>query len=389
MRANYNSLIFVLIVSVVGGCSSDSVPKLGDACASQTECFAGDRLSCNDGRCLVQTCRETSGCPDGSACVDGACGPAQCIESADCDDGERCWEGACRDDLCESAQSCGDGEVCRGGPPLCQTPPETCETDRDCLAGFACDRRTTTCVPPCQTSSDCDGTDVCRRGFCSVPCISSNDCITGDLCFAGNCIESNCADTSCVGEVNPLTCQCVECFNDSQCESDKACNDSGICTGCSERRETSAECDALGLFFQSGCCAQCLTDLHCPGRLVCSAGVCSEPPSVDCVRDSDCENSQSCDGGLCVRLGSNASCTQQTDCVDQEACYPDGRCHPRSDVCEECDFRCVASTTDDVGACVGCANHCEAAGCAQGQTCVIRDGGIEGACIDSDFSGCP
>lgn len=54
-------------------------------------------------------------------------------------------------------------------------------------------------LDPCVTSADCDGFELCNRGFCRSNCDADGDCATGACAPGGTCRPACGADTDCPG----------------------------------------------------------------------------------------------------------------------------------------------------------------------------------------------
>jgi hypothetical protein len=117
-------------------------------------------------------------------------------------------------------EECSPGGVISGcGARL---PPENpCAVDSDCARigdaapsvpmvcgpGGPCDcsqlGKSGSCIPACQTDSECGAQEACQSGHCVVkPCTSDADCPSGGdyACFSGLCSAKGCAaDTDCHG----------------------------------------------------------------------------------------------------------------------------------------------------------------------------------------------
>ena len=245
-RANHTMVVLPTRVIVLGGSDGqqslasievlDFGKKLGEACASDTECLSEhcvDGVCCDtacEGACVACTTAFKGAGEDGvcevvaegtnprSLCVDE--GPASCGTTGVCDangscavyeDGTECSEGMiCKAGGCIATPfcwekldgtDCGDGMICEAGecvsaPPCWQKPDGTaCGEGTICLAG------------ECITAPFCwgrpDGTEcgenmICRGGKCitTPPCWEQPD---GTLCSAGGgCTMGICRDEVCV-----------------------------------------------------------------------------------------------------------------------------------------------------------------------------------------------
>jgi len=119
-----------------------------------------DGQVCSSGECVSDPCANAA-CGNDEGCIDGRCF-GRCDDSS-CDRYERCFQGECEDDTCAGV-TCPIGR-CDGTTGECDA---TC-LDITCLAGFACDLSTGTCVEdPCLRVHCPEGTE-CLEGSCEVP----------------------------------------------------------------------------------------------------------------------------------------------------------------------------------------------------------------------------
>lgn len=155
-----------------GGGSTESAQSLGQKCATDSDCNAGE--SCIANVCAPQLppldlgvplCKVTSDCQSGDICAHGVCLPQQlggvtlCDTNADCPSGDQCLAQVCVPQLptggnlpplppfdlgaitggigvqCTQNSDCTNGLDCAYGFCL---PVETCATDADCSNGKHC-----------------------------------------------------------------------------------------------------------------------------------------------------------------------------------------------------------------------------------------------------------
>jgi hypothetical protein len=150
-------------------------------------------------------------CSDGNECVqDGTCDPAdgQCIPGANETDGTACdfsgvagicdGAGTCEDAmLCEDVD-CSDGndcteDVCDPADGSCSNPNETVDTVCDQDGGTVCDGDGN-CVE-CNDDTVCDSGEICV----------DNECVSDDpnvLCDVGACVEGEALRQECVDEID-------------------------------------------------------------------------------------------------------------------------------------------------------------------------------------------
>ncbi|KAL6863850.1 proteinase inhibitor [Trichoderma novae-zelandiae] len=196
------------------------------------------------------------------------------------------------------------------------TGERACQFDSDCGLGGICndnhqceERRT------CLLNSDCLGTELCEAGECLTRCLGQADCEDNETCDGGVCLRRR----FCLSAAQCLTgeiCQnnycelssTVACLFDFQCGIGNICNN----YQCEARRT-------------------CLLNTDClVGTEVCRAGECL----TTCVAQTDCEDNETCDGGVCLR---KRYCTSATQCQTGELC--------QDNYCEtQCGLECIGGT---------------------------------------------
>lgn len=386
-------LSFALSVVVVSCSRSD--PQPGDSCTSLEDCVGTTALSCLQGSCVRQSCERSAECPLGAACVLGICQAPECAMAEDCPIRHRCWEGDCRADVCEFKAECEPGQVCTGEPPLCRTPPERCTIDDECPTDTHCKLPDQICEARCASDASCAAGSYCDGDFCRLECRDGADCSSEEVCIERRCAPDPCGDRTCAQDrpfLNPQTCECVACIDDSDCSVDgrERCSDAGRCLFCLLRSDDSTVCTQQGLRLLEGCCTECTADRDCPDGTHCEVGRCVVDDPRECVVDEDCPVDAACDAGWCVLPGSMAPCERQIDCATGEACYDDGRCRAEGETCGECPSpsRCVAEPGDSSGTCTGCAVSCDSSACSDGMTCFFPDAAVEGYCVAAELANC-
>ncbi len=382
------------LVCVLASCSSQPKAQLGDPCKSLSDCAAGQLLVCNEHVCDVVSCTVPEDCPDATACVHEYCAPPECSTVGDCKAPATCWEGACLEGVCRSKEDCPAGKVCQGRPPQCVDPPEHCQSDDDCPVGHACATFRAACRPACADDADCGHSEYCLEGACVNPCRDDTECPADFACADQRCQKlADCSDQPACGGLHPyrdpLTCACVACLDDTQCDhtQQEACTGAQQCVYCPERATSPSDCASQGRVFVDGCCAECADDGDCPSAQApyCDHGRCAATAPPACIAQNDCDAPKVCDQGRCVAPPSYDACQLQSDCPDGEACYADGLCRAEAATCGDCPApsRCVAEPGDQIGTCAGCTTSCAADGCPTGQICVVDDGAREGYCVDA------
>lgn len=199
-----------------------------------------------------------------SACGSGSLGPGdrepECLDDRDCGAGF-----VCERDLCVPPR--------RPGDPLPDGGTAECDFDSDCPGDFLCDAGL--CVAPVDA---CGGSCVfpteCRDGVCVAPdddgdvCEFDPECGAGNLCIAGRCTPDPRIPRTCLdGE---------ECPDGLMCSMDGAC----ICV-------RTADCPIGAICSPDGRCVpdgdSCIADDECPPGLLCAAGECIPESACDVV----------------------------------------------------------------------------------------------------------
>lgn len=245
-----------------GRCEPADIPRLCDACQSQTDVTCGGRDSgsvcvineyhqagrpeTGSPEFCVPFCEDEGDCPSGMSCVRlSVVEPTECtVENNTCEGGRACVvdEGAARG-FC----ACGSDEDCTpipnnaapGGTQSCQGSCggfglAACEDDSDC--------RILECVRTCagDASIACTTDDECpeapntlcqANNKCSFPigrdCQSDQDCLIESLCLLGAC--QNLPWRSCSTGRDCL----IRCNEQGRCDVDSVCgNDEGL--GCDD-----------------------------------------------------------------------------------------------------------------------------------------------------------
>ena len=263
-------------------------------------------------------------------------------------------QGVCKPKPCDTSQDCPCG-FC-GGSGVCI---ETCKTDFDCGGGRC---RKGECIE-CVSNFDCEreygkGT-VCNEGKCDTPCytgLSTGDCYVGlqdgDTCHScpDQCpLGAPCRTVNEVCSVEEVydvlqertkvhITNCEVCAN--TCITSTDCEDGTICGGFGYCRQTDGRCT-----YDSDCAEEAIQSEK---NLVCSNNTCIEQ-GVACFTNSDCDEGEVCDEGLCVT----------GECGDQDTCQLGKTC-----VDNQCVWQCGAGS--DIFLCG------EAGGCPPGFYCSIN-----------------
>ena len=225
--------------------------------------------------------------------------PVSCNQT--CEDGS--VPAGCPTGVCESGEivsctnTCPNGSVPTGCDNICPDPALTYPNcDCNCPSGQSCNsnRQCVVARSSCTSATDCDEGQVCNNGTCvSNPdrggqsCTESNDCGPDKICQNGRCF--------CDCQGSPISCseQCGgRCLEDSvscSCQGNGECTPPQQCVP-SANGNVCSDDDGMGV---------------CPdGSRISCAEVCSDgsqPANCrSCNGDSDCEEGQICNKGICV-----------------------------------------------------------------------------------------
>lgn len=226
--------LMVLLLPLIGGCSSDPEPTLlipeergerGESCVARNDCEEG--LACVSGRCVENEYN--------ISLEAGHCATVECLNDDECcgDVEPPSFIGASCDEL-DSDCAAGNTTACNDYNEYCAcdyqcendrcvpTEPEGCSIDADCPPGQECED--SQCVE-CVIDDDCSGDDLCIRGFCDEGCDVDSNCPLFHLCQANECVHTGCStDRECVffTEHHRATCEDSSCL--VPCENDAECN---------------------------------------------------------------------------------------------------------------------------------------------------------------------
>jgi hypothetical protein len=243
--------IVVMGVGAIAACGSagGGAPPAAQGCpAGQMYCSGcGSGGFCTSGGCPAFTCPAPADAGGSDAATSTASCPTGQTACADCSGGTLCLSTGCGAISCPSLDASANegGGSQSDGPQPCHTnadcsgpfayscspggavvgcgvamrPPYPCNVDSDCqLIQDAAPPRPmvcgqpggcvygNSCVPACQSDSDCAGGDsVCRLGHCvAKPCSVNADCpsigIYDFVCTSSMCTSKGCAsDSDCHG----------------------------------------------------------------------------------------------------------------------------------------------------------------------------------------------
>jgi hypothetical protein len=252
---------------------------------------------------------------------------------------------------CGSDPECDDGLFCNGS--------ETCNIGVGCVSGTdpcggaPCNEATDSCVGVCSLDVDCDdgefcdGDEICDPGD---PGADANGCVEADFgpCFFTMCDEFN--------------DECVQCFQNSQCNDDLACNGQETCVNNECVNGAPVDCpgmDPATPFCNESIdsCTECTVNGHCDDGLFCNgAETCDIDGTWMCMAGTS-----PCDDGV--------ACTVDTcDDVLDECTYT-----PDDGACADGAFCNGDEVCDDLLGCLAGAAPCPIAVCDEG-------GDVCGAC---------
>lgn len=273
--------------------------------------------------------------------------PAGCQQDSECPDNESCINRQCRNPC-----NCGIHALCS-----VKNHRATCS----CETGYEGNPNSVCRTVGCQINSECDSGKSCVNGQCISPCIVNNPCGINAECY----VNDNKAECRCLSGYrgNPWdVCNVVGCRTNSDCPSDKACENSQCVNPCVYEKSCSprAECKAQNHVAICRCpsgfngnpytsCTpepqpECKFDTDCSPRLACINHKCVNPCTAlePCQRPSRCEVVPSapvrtmicvCPEGY-VSSGSGTckplqpvqdigGCVSDSDCPSNKACIND------------------------------------------------------------------
>lgn len=304
----------------------------GDISCLEAWIRCSDCLDCPPARVVRCYCDGNTPCPPCHTCnpLTGICEP-------NCE-GKPCVGGQCVD--CDELNPCQNGEVCNQGTCMC--PPGWVR----------------------------DAYGVCRR------CTEASHCSGCEVCYAYECTAKTCA----VGNLHPITCECVTCYDNTHCtEENTCCNPlTGNCDCCPGyyKDPVTNKCIRYPkcVAGQCGPCMQCVGEECVPTS--CPPGR-AHVGDECCAIITDCET-PSCPAGYGVKRVGNVcvcvNCDQPcADGVCPEGCQCNGlrRCEPKPP--SACDGYCDENTPCKYGC--GCnlalkrCEDCSKASCGATNTC--------------------
>lgn len=327
-----------------------------------------------------------------------------------CNSGYYCNEAAlCAP--CDTAYFCGPScSPCGGMTPFCINANGNyecvaCVNDTDCKSGFACDPVLHVCQE-CNVDTDCPKGKACVEHACT-------ECATPDRCAGNSC---NCCpkgqngkQMSCLVIEDGVPPECVECTQDSDCDTGVCDVLVGQCVDALAQNEKTTCCgdDCLKCPLDNplclpspygSACAGCRQDMQCGDGAYCLGGQCTLCNAdkrcglrcETCGGDTPyCLPTQKADDAACVRCTGDDQCgsgkcdeTTHTCSKDCSAtCAPDTP-YCDGDACVECyaDTQCPCGGTCDLGShtcSVSCKKNTD---CLGDQHCRYTDDGTGKEC---------
>lgn len=336
-----------------------------------------DGNDCTQADCVGDSCAQIN-VDDGTACnnnsgvcSDGVCqvcDPDQCPEDDNPCTFAACLFGACAQSEVDNGTSCGDEKVCQDG--LCTDVvcnPANCPNDSNECTVPACDQDGECALNPVDDNTSCDGGNgSCQAGVCQPNFVCDPATCPAD---GNECTEAACENNACVqANVQNGTCN----------------NGNGVC--------------------DQGNCVECVEDSQCDDSNECTSGSCS---SNGVCEYTPVGNGASCNAGAGVCISGNcaavcnpANCPDDGNECTESFCQADNSCGTRP-VSAGSSCAGGAGSCDDNGTCDVCmpsdcadSNECTQASC-NGATCEnnnVQDGtscnNNQGVCQAGACVGC-
>ena len=303
------STLKAIVGTVVGGLSGllSATDVLGASCRKPAE-----------------VCRKNSDCCSNKCSAPDRTGRSRCLceTSANCPKpGSACKAATCTNGVCGEVSVCTNGQICNHGGCCTPEAPEV------------------TCLSACGSVSNNCGQPVDCGPCCSVDghtCTQSTECCSGSSCQSELCAplkefgEECTAFSDCMPELGCWTGQCLECEDDSNCDSDP--NNCFFYLCFSGRCELNFVGDGFDADLQTvGDCKRVVcdgtggtrtvddgADVHddnnqCTSN-ICTDGVASNPPvqaGAACTQNG---------GSVCDGNGNCVECVVPGDCGTDTAC---------------------------------------------------------------------
>ena len=341
-------------------CDADT-PPVGNGglcapCATADDCE--DTWSCLPmvgGNSCLPPCENSDDCATGFSCTSSTCAPL----SNSCE--------GCQKDGCPEGDACDVTGNCVPALNLC----DPCTEDWECGAGAAC--------------ASSNGTSQCAPRCNEIACVQGSECVLdpssdmmvceyqGETCCYStdplDCVPStNDCDPECSGDTPIcLDATCVECTASIHCDAGETCDtDANICLA------DAVECEGSTPYYYEGDCVECLVNDHCAvgscdlSSHTCVDDVCAtcvdpypacvevggEFYCVQCIDDSDCNDSQTCDPASYVCVGGTVTppgggCSNDSDCNSGQTGYDlacdtsTGYCYDKGGQCDDVTAFCI------------------------------------------------
>ncbi len=427
----------------------DGDPCTVDSCDPASGACSHEALDCSDQNteCSVFSCDAQSGacvaipnhlaCDDGNSCTSDQCVDGSCTNTPNA--GDPCSFGECDGDDCETnlcdgeptcneageciqeAVACDDGDpctddLCDPASGACTFAPVDCTGLNSECAQFACEPTTGQCAPTHSDASCDDGnpctTDACdtASGACTheqVDCSANN---TECLSFSCNAATGQCVPSESVYGVcddgNPCTDDACDTASGECVHIAVACDDGDACNGAETCHPTTGACVTSGPLDCAddmnpctdqycdpvqGCVtvnntAPCDDGSECTTGDVCSAGVCTGGPTLDCPDDGNPCTSQACNPTEgCVVVNNNAACDDGNACTEDDYCMA-GTCQAGATLgCDDDDNPCTDVGCDPAQ---GCVTTTPTRPCDDGNSCTDGDMCTAGECVPGQGEEC-
>ncbi|MBW2457178.1 MAG: hypothetical protein JRI68_21870 [Deltaproteobacteria bacterium] len=307
-----------------------------------------------------------SGGTGGGDCVPSECpGADEDCRVRACDSNDECTF----EDLAEGTTCTGTGDekVCDGNGSCVE-----CNTTTDCDGTDVCDQDL--CVPAGCVNGQHDGdeTDTDCGGSCS-PCENGEDCNVAADCESGVCGSGGSGGGG--GGGGGATGVCASCTGDGDCESAHYCDGS---QECQPKVADGGNCTAANQCLNGNCptqdqvccdtacdatCEACLASKNGGSDGTCAPVTAGPDPDGDCANDVTNCTTGNCTGtaGACEAVQTQAECRATQGACDpaencdgsNPGCPTDAKssavCHPSQGVCdpaESCDGQSNTCPTD-------------------------------------------
>lgn len=250
MQRTLVSLSIVALMAFTTGCRIDDNCDFCNPYCDDSGCYNCDGSGC----WLVENlpCESELQCAADEVCTEYGCA-RPCSFDYDCGTGEQCLPaGYCgpANDVetpCEQDEDCGSGMICEDNICIdgCLSD-EDCSGDLICNCNFRCTEPGTGCgVRVCTTDAECGAGRICLESdsgsmqVCAYECDMADPvCPRGKVCDDSVCVDDPVGGTECEGmnshcddlqHCTEFSCQCVNGYCYSLCESSADCDFGEIC----------------------------------------------------------------------------------------------------------------------------------------------------------------